>query len=904
MPQWQIIWKTFYKHLKILRWDQYQQWRWHNHFQWADTTFKPILILQFIFIIIRLSILADNLYIQITLATQICIHILLFLSFSKAISEESHFFIQFLPLIQQYCMYWICYIIKEKDYFMLYVTLITIYQSMYSTLHMKFMTIILFLIQNIFLADLPSFEGLFISTALLILQILRKEFLYLQHFQNLQALFMIIDSTPQAMCIVHKDKNFMLYSNKIFDNLANKLESTNQGETDQSPEKSSTVHSARNQLSFLQNLQLDELNNNQTLFDFDDEDLEMEDQYKIKNVTYCKEKTQLLSQNRFSVEIQQLPPKSHQQQQKFFQSFKNQEDESIIKKKFTSDVTMKIEFNNSPQININSAGKKSSRKRSQNQIRLNRSSVYATPSRKISVDQLLSKESKEHRNSNQKQSLFDQDLNITPRSNPTINHKMKFLVNVLENCRIFDNDDGLQIYFINEINQILLRAKLKKLESIKKNILRSISHELLTNLNAIFGFIKQCQDKQSSKESCALQLEQALCYTKLQLYKIYDFFDYRDILEERLIMKSDKFELNSVIWECVDLLKDQIERKLISIKVKLPEVSYIILGDRQRLCQVLLNLIANAIRFTLKGGITIQVEKKQYIESMQGIDDVQSFHQSDSNLIQVSISDTGIGMSEQELYNLRKKLHLADDDEKVSKQSVGISLGLSVCKYIVKHLAPMHQNYLSVESQLGVGSQFYFVLQYDEEQVQFEQSNLQNSFIHTIPFLEQQSTQQVRVLNYNKFGKSQIGDQLKSLDTNICKCKKTLIVDDEQFNIHILSHIVKQLGYDVDYAFNGQQAIEKIEVQLANRCNTSTCIGYKCILMDINMPIMSGWEAVQRIRQMEYKIKLTRTIPIIAVTAFCSIQDQQKSIHEGFNSVLIKPITKEKLCESFHQFNI
>ncbi|CAD8196462.1 unnamed protein product [Paramecium pentaurelia] len=904
MPQWQIIWKSFYKHLKILKWDQYQQWRWHNHFLWADTVFRPILILQIIFIIIRLSIMANNLYIQITLAIQICIHILLFLFISKAISQESHFLIQFLPLIQQYCMYWICYIIKDKDYFMLYITLITVYQSMYSTLHMKFFTILLFLIQNIFLADLNSFEGLYISTVLLILQILRKEFLYLQHFQNLQALFMIIDSTPQAMCIVHKDKNFLLYSNKIFDNLANKLESTNQSDTDQSPEKASTIHSARNQLSFLQNLQLDELNNNQTLFDIDDDDLDMEDQYKIKNVTYCKEKTQLLSQNRFSVEIQQLPPKSHQQQQKFFQSFKNQEDDSIIKKKFTSDVTMKIEFNNSPQIMIHSAGKKSSRKRSQNQIKLNKSSVYMTPGRKISVDQLLSKENKEYSISNHKQSLLDQDLNMIPKSKPTINHKMKFLVNVLENCRLFDNDDGLQIYFIHEINQILLRAKLKKLESIKKNILRSISHELLTNLNAIFGFIKQCQDKQSSQESCTQQLEQALCYTKLQLYKIYDFFDYRDILEDRLILKSDKFEINSVIWECVDLLRDQIERKLISINVELSEVSYIIIGDRQRLCQVLLNLIANAIRFTLKGGITIQVQKKQYIDSMQGIDDVQSFQQSDSNLIQVSISDTGIGMCEKELCNLRKKLHLSDEDEKVSKQSVGISLGLSVCKQIIKHLAPAHQNYLSVESQLGEGSQFYFVLQFDEEQINQDQNNLQNSFIHTIPFIEQQSTQQVRVMNYNKCSKSQMENQIGNVETCICNCKKTLIVDDEQFNIHILSHLMKQLGYDVDYAFNGKQAIEKIEVQLANRCNKSTCIGYKCILMDISMPIMSGWEAVQRIRQMEYQIKLTRTIPVIAVTAFCSIQDQQKSIHEGFNTVLIKPITKEKLCDSFHRLNI
>ncbi|CAD8127176.1 unnamed protein product [Paramecium sonneborni] len=902
MPQWQIFRRAFYKHLKTLKLDQYQQWRWHNHFQQADTTFKPIIILQIIFIVIRLSILANNLYIQITLAIQICIHIFLFLSLSKAISDESHFFIQLLPLIQQYCMYWICYIIQEKDYFMLYVTISIIYQSMQSTLYMKFLTIVLFFFQSIFLANLPSIEGLCLSTILIIFQILRKEFCYLQHFQNLQSLFMIIDSTPQAMCIVHKDKNFLLYSNKIFDNLANKLESTNQSETDQSPDKASTVHSARNQLNFLQNLQLDELNNDQTVFDFDDDDLDLEDQYKIKHVTYCKEKTQLLSQNRFFAEISKAPPKNHKQQQKFFQSFKNQEDDSLIKKKFTSDVTMKIEFNNSPQIMFNSTRKQNSPKRSQNQIRLNKSSIYMSPSRKISYDQLLSKESKEHHNSNHKQSLLD--LNLIQKVKPTINHKMKFLVNVLENCRLFDNDDGLQIYFIHEINQILLRAKLKKLESIKKNILRSISHELLTNLNAIYGFIKQCQDRQFLQESCSLQLEQALRYTNLQLYKIYDFFDYRDILEEGLIMKSDKFEINTVIWDCVDLLKDQIERKFISINVELPEVSYIIIGDRQRLCQVLINLIANAIRFTLQGGITIKVQKKEYIDSMQGIEDVHSFNFQDTNLLQVSISDTGIGMSENELCILRKKLHLSDEDEKVSKQSVGIGLGLSVCKQIIKLLAPMHQNHLSVESQLGEGTQFYFVLQYDEEQIHQEQSNLQNSFIHTIPFLEQQSTQQVRVLNYKKSGKTYIGEKLANIETNICKCKKTLIVDDEQFNIHILSHLMKQFAFDVDFAFNGKQAIEKIEVQLANRCNKSTCIGYKCILMDINMPIMSGWEAVQRIRQIEYKIQLTRTIPVIAVTAFCSIQDQQRSIHEGFNTVLIKPITKEKLFDTFHRLNI
>ena len=67
---------------------------------------------------------------------------------------------------------------------------------------------------------------------------------------------------------------------------------------------------------------------------------------------------------------------------------------------------------------------------------------------------------------------------------------MKMLVNVIENCRIFDQDDDLQIFFIHELNPVLLKTSLKKLESVKKNLLRSISHELLTNLNAAYGYIK------------------------------------------------------------------------------------------------------------------------------------------------------------------------------------------------------------------------------------------------------------------------------------------------------------------------------------------------------------------------------------------------------------------------------
>ncbi|CAD8170647.1 unnamed protein product [Paramecium octaurelia] len=909
MLKCQTLYKTMLKYLKTFQNQSYQSWKWHNYTQWADLSFRPLMIMQVIFIIIKLSIVANNLLLWIIFGVQILVHLILFLCLPKIIHKESYF-LQLVPLILQESLSVLCYFVINESYLIFYTAICVIFQSMYSTILWKVIAIIIFLIQTILLADLSSQEGLYLTITLLFMQIARKELQQMQHFLNLQALFLIIDSTPQAMCIAHKDKNWLLYSNKLFDNLANKLESTNQSETDHSPEKgaTSTNNFTKNQLTFLQNLQLDELNNNQNVvqFDFDDDDLCFDDQYKIKNVTYSKDKNSIQYSKAFTLEIPTVRPKNHVQFQKFFQAFKNPEDESIIQKTFTSDVTMRIEVNNPPQFHLQSAGKKNQQKKPNLQNKPQKQHNYMASSRKVSADYLLN--SKEYRNSAHKQSLLEQELNFFNKTKPVYVHKMKFLINVLENCRIFDNDDELQIYFIHEVNQILLRTKLKKLESIKKNLLRSISHELLTNLNAVYGFIKQCQDKLLKQESCHIQLEQALSYTKLQQYKIYDFFDYRDILEDSFQLKSDKFDINTVILECVDLFRNQIERKSLIINVELPKTSYIISGDRQRLCQVLLNLIGNSIRFTFKGGINIIVQKQEYIESMEGID-LHSANYQDSNLLEVQINDTGIGMTEDELSILRKKLHLTDEDEKVSKHSVGIGLGLSVSKQIIKLMSPKSQNYLSVESTKDEGTQFNFLLKYHDESI-YASNFLQKSNNHTIPNVDAQSTQQVRVMNYNKWNNLQItekqGQSEMQLDLvlNECNCKIILIVDDEEFNIQVLSHMVKQLGFDIDFAYNGKQAIEKVQNQLLKRCNPQFCIGYNCILMDINMPMMNGWETVQIIRQIENEIHLTRTIPVIAVTGFCSIKDQQKSMNEGFNSVLIKPATKELLIDTFNRLNI
>ncbi|CAD8072626.1 unnamed protein product [Paramecium sonneborni] len=874
--------------------EQYQQWKMQEFQMEMDLVQIPTLFISFIIILVRLIISQRDAELYIQLSINCLSHLLLVILIKKsqsckAIMTQITRICQII-IINWYCLY---FYMTNSSFLLIYTTINVIQFNMAYTIKLKLLTLGI-CIGGYWISSIEkSYECLGFFILIMIMHMLRREGIQILIYSKLQALFLIIDTIPSAMCIVQKNKNQLLYSNKSFENLSLTLEGSNNSDTDQSPDR--FINYSKLQLHFLQNLQLTELNQQGiSIIDFEDE-LQI-DQYKIRKVNYKKE---ILSpecgSRQLIYNLSDKGPlnKKISYKQEFFSSFKIKDDEQVIKKQYTADISLQVELRHQPYMCTQSS-KKKQRKRSSNRISINKPSTPT--SGKQSFEQIL-------RDNNQKHQ------NLSPS---TMNHDMKFLIYVIENYKLFDEEDDFQIFFVHELNPVLLKTSLKKLESVKKNLLRSISHEMLTNLNAAYGYIKQCQDSLLKGEQMSEQLACALRYTKLQLFKVQDFFDYRYLLDNKLKLREDKFELINAITECVDLIKDQIYRKQLSYQLDIPEnCAYIIKGDRQRFCQVILNLLTNAIKFTIQGGITVEVKKKKNSPSYFGIiDEVQSqFSQEDTNILEIYIKDSGFGMDEEELVTLRKKLHVADEDEKVSKYSVGIGLGLSVCKSIIRQLAPENSNLLFVDSVKDSGSSFYFCLRYIEEK-----SSIQKSLQMTIPLQDAQSAS-VKVLNYNKghqftainiFKRSNSHDlsiEIPKKRQNHCKCETILIVDDEQFNIDIIAHTIKDMGFQIETAFNGKQAIEKVSKKLQDKCS-GKCTGYHCILMDINMPLMSGWEAVQIIRQIECEQQLVKAIPVIAVTAFCSISDQEKSINEGFDGVIIKPATREKLKGCFENLNL
>ncbi|CAK79579.1 unnamed protein product (macronuclear) [Paramecium tetraurelia] len=870
----------------------YQQWKQSEHQIELDFIQKPALLISFLFVLTRLLLTQSDIELYIQLAINCGTHLILFLLIKLHQSFKSAY-LEIPRISQLILLNWYCYYFYQSNssFLLIYTTVNVVQFNISYSVSFKLIHLGIFVTGYLLIIEEKSNECLCIVISMILMHILRKEQNLMSIYSKIQALFLIIDSFPSAMCIVQKNKSQLLYSNKSFENLSLTLEGTNSSETDQSPDRIQNY--SKFQLHFLSNLQLAELNQKGiSLIDFGDEF--QIDQFKIRKVIYKKEEESPENSSKkliYNLNQNQKPNTQLKYQQQFFSTFTTKDDDSIIKKQYTADIALLVELRHQPYMCL----KRRQRKRSSNRLSINKPSTPT--SGKMSFEQLI------RENPYQK----------NPAQSPsTMQHEMKFLIHVIENYKLFNDDDELQLFYLQELNPVLLQTTLKKLESVKKNLLRSISHELLTNLNAAYGYIKQCQDRLLKGEEMSEQLACALRYTKLQLFKVQDFFDYRYLLDDKLKLREDKFELINAITECVDLIKDQISRKQLSYELDIPDnCTYIISGDRQRFCQVILNLLTNAIKFTLQGKITVEVKKKTYVPSYFGIiDEVQSqIYLDDSNLLEIHIKDSGVGMDEEELITLRKKLHGADEDEKVSKQSVGIGLGLQVCKSIIRQLAPSNFNQLFVESVKDMGSQFYFCLKYLEEK-----SQVQKSQQLTIPLQEAQSAS-VKVLNYKK-GHSQNGltffKKRSSHDISIeiprkiqfqCNCQTILIVDDEQFNIDVIGHIIKEMGFEIEFAFNGKQAADKVSRKLQDKCS-GKCTGYHCILMDINMPIMSGWEAVQIIRQIECQLQLIRAIPVIAVTAFCSIFDQEKSINEGFDGVIIKPATKEKIKMVFEHLNL
>ena len=352
--------------------------------------------------------------------------------------------------------------------------------------------------------------------------------------------------------------------------------------------------------------------------------------------------------------------------------------------------------------------------------------------------------------------------------------------------------------------------------------------------------------------------------------------------------------------------------------------------DSDRLTQVLINLLSNAFKFSYQGNVTLEAKMER-------------------KHIRITVKDTGIGMDQETMYKLANIPNKALSGEKVNCTSTGVGLGLTVSQAIVMMLSPVNMSGLYFESRVNYGSTFTFLVEdkhLDSEteidfgacktpslkfigkglemttppklriiqNKSFEHLSLQKSHIQTISDSFEEDSRIFSEMKQSEIPKSAVPffslsksrDQIYEPNLNASQFNMRLnlsepeeagilIVDDEPINILALEMLFKQLNKKVDKAYGAEEALRLIE-ERAFKSRSSTAKIYKLILMDLNMPLIDGYEATRRIKQ-KVRNNIIQDVKIVACTAYQEHEHKLKCIEVGMCGFINKPVTKIKLME-------
>ncbi|MHA4871476.1 ATP-binding protein [Duganella sp. PWIR1] len=455
-----------------------------------------------------------------------------------------------------------------------------------------------------------------------------------------------------------------------------------------------------------------------------------------------------------------------------------------------------------------------------------------------------------------------------------------FLVDLVPDVRADGKVQGCYLTAMNITDRKNSEQRAEAASRAKSEFVANMSHEIRTPMNAVLGVAYLMENTPLSgtqKEYVGMIRSSG----QVLLGILNDVLDFSKIEAGRMELAPAAFRPRELLDSVSSVMAVNASARGINLAVTADaEVPQVLVGDAMRLQQILINLVGNAVKFTERGGVTVRIS-------------LDKPRQGDHVSLRFSVRDTGIGMDSEQQSRLFSAFSQADAS--TTRRFGGTGLGLAICR----RLAELMGGDISVRSMQGAGSEFVVTLPFvvGGADAVVDQPVWQNAATDSWGLVQSQSqpssqtrapvapeTQDAQPVPGTPLPEVPLTEVPLADDAARLQGLRLLLVEDHPLNQVVARGMLQHAGASVDLVENGLEAVDRLRERAAD---------YDIVLMDVQMPVMDGFEATRRVRK-ELGLKL----PILAMTAGVMQSEQEQCIAAGMDDFIAKPVDVEQMLDA------